>query len=64
MPTKKIRLLDPSLTITLQSPSKMTLQGGRVYELPKETAKKLIEDGLAAEVKDQGAEKHDENTNA
>ncbi len=69
MPTKKIRLLDPTLTVTLISGTKVTLQAGRVYDIDKELAKKLIEAGHVVEVVEEHAdatasEKPNENQDA
>jgi hypothetical protein len=45
----KIKLLDPSLKITLQDP-KITMVSGVVYEVGDVVGKKLLEEGLVAEV--------------
>lgn len=66
MPTKKIRLLDPQLTVTLVSGTKTILTAGRDYEIDAELARKMIEAGHAVEAveEQERTEKPDENKDA
>lgn len=52
-----IKVLDLNLKITFHGEKKRTFAGGNVYEVDKQTGKKLIESNFAVEISPEEMEK-------
>jgi hypothetical protein len=51
----KVKVIDPSIQIKIEG---LVMNGGGVYELDEDTAKKLINDGFVVEVEEKNENKN------